>query len=304
MLRALASCRWHFPVTGGRAHAALPVLISPLLASCALPGLLAADPQAEIAIPQDWAESEVAPVELDIARYWQRLGDPLLSELVEQAIAENRDIAQSVARVDQARAQLRGARAGYFPSLSAGGSAGRNFGNGASDDILVSLGADASWEIDLFGQISSDVAASRADMAAAGYSLADLQRLIAGQVAVQVIAARSIAEQLIIAHETLGYQDENLQIARWRNQAGLVSSLDVEQARTQRAQTAATIPALESSLAATSNAISTLIGEPPGRVLAALIDPAGVPRPSSLQGMRHRPQCWRAAPTCAPQRPG
>ncbi len=104
-----------------------------------------------------------------------------------------------------------------------------------------------------------------------------------------MITARATSEQLAIASDTVGYQDENLQIADWRNQAGLVSSLDVEQARTQRAQTAATIPALESSLAATANAISTLIGEPPGRVLAALLDPAGVPVPEQLAGYEAPP---------------
>ena len=74
----------------------------------------------------------------------------------------------------------------------------------------------------MFGGIGSDVAASEADLAAAGYSLADLQRLITGQVALSTISARATAVQLVIARDTLAYQDENLQIARWRVQAGLV----------------------------------------------------------------------------------
>ena len=74
------------------------------------------------------------------------------------------------------------------------------------------------------------------------YALADLQRLIVGQVAQTTIAARASPSGCRFARDTLAIQDENLQIARWRRQAGLVSSLDVEQARTQRAQTAATIP--------------------------------------------------------------
>lgn len=282
-------------MSGGRAwaRAALPLIAALALPGCALSGLLGAPapaPEAEVAVPADWAVSEVPPVELEIARYWQRLNDPLITELVEQAIAENRDLAQALARVDQAQAGLRAARAGYFPALSASGSVDRNFGNGASDTPTFAVGGDASWELDLFGQISSDVAASRADLSSAGYALADLQRLIAGQVAIAAINARSTARQLAIARDTLGYQDENLQIARWRNQAGLVSSLDVEQARTQRAQTAATIPALESSLAATANAISTLIGEPPGRVLEALQEPAGVPAPDQLSGFEAPPE--------------
>ena len=100
---------------------------------------------------------------------------------------------------------------------------------------------------------------------------ADLQRLIVGQVVQTTVSARALAVQLRIARETLAVQDDNLQIAGWRLQAGLTSSLDVEQARAQRAQTAATIPALERDLAASANTISTLIGEAPGPVRTALV---------------------------------
>src|SRR5690606_7104830 len=164
------------------------------------------------------------------------------------------------------------------------------------DGTIFDVGADASWEIDLFGRISGNVAASRADLEAAGYSLADLQRVIVGQVAQATIQARATAMQLAIARDTLGYQDENLQIARWRVQAGLVSSLDVEQARSQRAQTAATIPLLESNLAASANAISTLIGEPPGRVLTLLEASTFVPDPPQLAGFEAPAEVLRRRP--------
>ena len=171
------------------------------------------------------------------------------------------------------------ARAGLLPSISGTGGLRRDFGDFADDDFNVTIGADADWEVDLFGRIGASVDAARADLAAAGYSLADVQRLIVGNVASSTISARSIAQQIAIARDTLANQDDNLQIARWRLQAGLVSSLDVEQARVQRAQTAASIPALQADLAATANTISTLIGEPPGRVLALLTPPAAIPDP-------------------------
>src|SRR5690606_5387356 len=135
-------------------------------------------PDAGIPLPETWVESDVAPVALDLTTYWHLLDDPLLTQFVEAAIANNLDLAQSAARLDQARAQLNSARAGYFPQLSASGSVARDIGDLARDDLQFSLGADASWEADLFGRIGSDVAASEADLAAAGYSLADLQRLI------------------------------------------------------------------------------------------------------------------------------
>jgi len=263
-------------------------------AACASPNVAA--PRAGIPVPEAWAETELAPQSLDVSEYWRLLDDPLLTQFVETALANNLDLAQSAARLDQARAQLRGARAGYMPQVTGSARAQQDLLDNSADRPFISLGADASWELDLFGRIAGNVAASEADLAAAGYSLGDLQRLIAGQVALATISARATALQLAIARDTLGYQDENLQIARWRVQAGLVSSLDVEQARSQRAQTAASIPLLESNLAATANAISTLIGEPPGRVLDLLESPAAMPAPPEVAGFDAPAEVLRRRP--------
>jgi NodT family efflux transporter outer membrane factor (OMF) lipoprotein len=287
--------RFHRPVKPAMAPCAGLLLVASALAGCATPRV--ALPDSHLEIPQQWQIAQASERSLDLASYWRLLDDPLLTEFVETAVANNLDLAQSAARLEQARAQLAGARAGWFPQLSASGRATREFGDFATDDTQLNLGADASWEIDLFGRIGSEVAASEADLATAGYSLADLQRLVTGQVALATISARATALQLAIARDTLAYQDENLQIARWRVQAGLVSSLDVEQARTQRAATAATIPQLEANLVATTNAISTLIGEPPGRVHALLVDSAeAVPVPPPLAGFEAPGEVLRRRP--------
>jgi outer membrane protein TolC len=254
---------------------ALPVLLA--VAGCVR--LDAPPPAAGIPVPERWAETQTAPLTSDVGTYWRQLDDPLLTQFVEQAIANNLDLAQSAARLEQARAQLASARAAFFPQVSGSAGASKDVGDFAQKRLNFNAGLDASWEADLFGQISGNVAASKADLAAAGYSLADLQRVIVGQVALTTIQARATALQLAIARDTLKYQEDNLQIARWRVQAGLVSSLDVEQARSQRAATAATIPLLESNLAASANAISTLIGEPPGRVLGLLQGSELMPTP-------------------------
>ncbi len=274
--------------------AAVAILLALVCGACSSADLPPA--RATMAVPETWAESHPPPVLLDLTRYWQLLDDPLLSAFVEAALAENLDLAQGAARVEQARAQLSFARAAYLPQVTGGGTARRDVGNFASDDLTFSLGADAAWEADLFGRIGANVAASRADLASVGYSLADLQRLITGQVALATISARATAVQLAIARDTLVNQDDNLQIARWRVQAGLVSSLDVEQARSQRAQTAATIPLLQSNLASTANAISTLIGEPPGRVLALLENIVVVPAPPETVGFAAPAEVLRRRP--------
>lgn len=250
------------------------------LSACAVPRGTPPPIASVQTVPQQWvlAEPEGAAIPLD--RYWVMLGDPLVEEYVGRAQSDNLDLAQAVTRLRAARAGLRQARADRVPTVTGSGGARRDVGDLASDDVLFSLGADASWEVDLFGRIDASVDAARSDVRAAGYSLGDLERVIVAQVASQVVTARSLAAQLAIARDTLANQEDNLQIARWRNQAGLVSSLDVEQARTQRAQTAAAIPQLESDLVAVSNAVSTLIGEPPGEVYRMLSQaPRDVPAP-------------------------
>ena len=230
---------------------ALPLALG--LSGCVHPDVAA--PKSGITVPQSWAESAGAPISTDVSQYWKQLGDPLLSQFVELAIANNQDLAQGAARVAQARAQLASSRAGFFPQITGSGQTGRDFGGFAQKKLQFNVGANASWDADLFGRISGNVAASKADLLAAGYSLADLQRAIVGQVALTTIQARATALQLAIARDTLKFQDQNLQIARWRVQARLVPSPDVKQARGQRAATAATIPQLASSLAESANSI-------------------------------------------------
>ena len=264
----------------GAAAAWLLAIAGPTLTGCALsreepPPIASVQP-----LPDRWVLAPPGEVEVALDRYWATLDDPLVSEFVAKAQADNLDIAQAAARLRAARAGLRQAQAGFLPTISGSGGVQRDIGDLARDGVQLSLGADVQWEADLFGRIDASRDAARGDLQAAGYSLGDLERVITAQVASQVISARALAAQLAIARETLAVQEDNLQIARWRNQAGLVASLDVEQARTQRAQTAASIPQLESNLVAVANAISTLIGEPPGRVYRALTEaPRAVPAP-------------------------
>ena len=250
-----------------------------------------------IPLPERWSFAPEQGEQIALGAYWELLGDPLLNSFVEQARAQNFDIAQASAQLRAAEAGLREARAARLPSVSANGGAGRDFGDFASDEFQFALSADASWELDLFGRISSSINASRADLLAAGFNAGDLERLIVANVAVQTINARSLAEQLTIAEASLKNQDDNLQIARWRNQAGLVSSLDVEQARTQRAQTAASIPLLKGDLIASANAISTLIGEPAGDVYRRIVaEPMAVPAPPLQMAVRAPADILRMRP--------
>ncbi|MFD1950938.1 efflux transporter outer membrane subunit [Sphingomonas arantia] len=232
----------------------------------------------------------VAPV--DLARWWTGFGDPVMTSLIERSLAQNLDIDAAGARLRQARASIRVARADQLPTGSLSGSIGRSIGNqGRSvvdpttgtqlstggDTTVYRAGFDAAYEVDLFGGIRRSVEAARADY---GSSLADLQsaqQTVASEVGLNYITARLAQNRLRIARNNLASQDETVQIVGWRVQAGLVSSLDLEQARQLRAQTAATIPTLENNYANAVNRIAVLLGTAPGSVDAEIAPDRVIP---------------------------
>src|SRR3546814_5972665 len=96
----------------------------------------------------------------------------------------NLDIAQAKARLRQAREALVQSRADYLPSVTGSANAGRDFDSDAKDRSSFGLGADASWEVDIFGGISRSVEAARADEAATYYNLANVRTAIIAAVAI------------------------------------------------------------------------------------------------------------------------
>lgn len=262
---------------------------------------------AELGVPdQYYLDQGKAVTGQDLASWWTQLNDPALNALIERAIAANLDIEQARARLRQARESLVQSRAGYFPSVTGSGSAGRNFVSKGTNSNSYDLGADASWEIDLFGGIGRSVEAARASAAASYYDLANVRTAIISELATNYIQARLTQEQIGIARNTLDIQTENLKIAGWRVQAGLVSSLDEESARAQQAQTAATIPSLESSYRSALNRIAVLTGDAPGAATASLEGGGPIPvAPATLvtgipaDTLRQRPDVRSAERTLA-----
>jgi NodT family efflux transporter outer membrane factor (OMF) lipoprotein len=139
-------------------------------------------------------------------------------------------------------------------------------------------GLDASWEPDIFGGRRSALNATEADAKAFEASLGDAQVSVAAEVALAYIQLRGQQAQLGIARTNLASQQETLQITDWRAQAGLITSLEVEQARTAAEQTSAQIPTLETTIAKTRNALSVLTGQRPEALNMLLAESQPVPQ--------------------------
>lgn len=198
-----------------------------------------------------------------LARWWEQLSDPQLNGLIEDALAANPDLRSAGAALRAARANRNVASANRFPTVSTSAGVTRSAALGA-DKTLYSAGFDASWEPDVFGGTRRALEAAEADLEA---SLADMRATrvsLVAEVALNYVELRAYQARLAIARDNLGSQSETLQITDWRAQAGLVGSLEVEQARSNRDTTRSAIPTLDSGRAAAEHRLALLTGRAPG----------------------------------------
>ncbi|MGY4398584.1 multidrug efflux system outer membrane protein [Sphingomonas sp. UYAg733] len=242
---------------------------------------------ASLGVPGTYSTAAPAGALPDIATWWTSFNDPLLDSIVDRARRDNLDIAQALSRLRQAREGLVQSRADLLPQVgaSAGYSRtfnlkGQSFGNVTDAGIVnqsYSVSGDVSYQADIFGGVRRSIEAARGTYEASGFDLATVQTSIASEVARNYILARSAQANLAIARASLAIQDDNLEIAGFRVQAGLVSSLDSEQARAQRAQTAAQVPSLEQGFQQAANRLGVLTGQAPGALKTELAATAPIP---------------------------
>lgn len=240
-----------------------------------------------VQVPAAWAglapaspsSSSAAPVSL-AAQWWHVLGDAQLTALIDQALQANSTVRTALAALQQARAQVDVQAAGLLPSVAASGSAQRSRSSGATSN-LFQAGLDAQWEVDLWGRLRAGLSAAQWDALAAQASLGDAQVSLTAEVALAYIELRSVQQRLAIARSNLASQSETLQLARWRLQAGLTTSLVVEQARSAAEQTAAQVPALEASQAKQRHALAVLTGQAPAALDAPLGAEGAIPSPGT-----------------------
>ncbi len=227
-------------------------------------------------VPATWNAANVAagtagsgPDATRLSAWWERFADPAMGPLIQQALAGSTDIAGATARLRQARAQRDISASAGWPSVGSSASSQVSVAEGRSSARHAALGLDASWEPDLWGGTAAAAAASDFNLRASTATLAQTRLAIAAETALQLLQWRGTQARLQIARENLASQQRTLQIAQWRLEAGLVSNLDVEQARAAVAQTEAQIPALRQTAEQTLHTLAVLTGQPPGRLTIA-----------------------------------
>ncbi len=243
-------------------------------------------PATRVAIPATWSAtgtaSEPIAATTDLVTWWRRLGDPPLDRLIAEAMVAAPDLKSAQARLRQARAGRDLANANLLPSLGASASAtrsrtGTEAGGDGTSHRLYAAGFDASWEPSIFGGLRDGASAAAADAAASAATLESTRVSLAAEVALNYVSLRAYQQRLAIARANAESQAETLRITEWRQQAGLATTLEVEQARTNLEQSRASVPSLEVGRAEAEHALAFLTGQAPGALHTALRDAKPLP---------------------------
>jgi NodT family efflux transporter outer membrane factor (OMF) lipoprotein len=266
-------------------HASLAALL--VAAACSAVGPDYKPPEMEL--PAKWHQEPGAGVKLaptPTETWWAQLDDPLLDTLVQRAVGQGLDVRQALSRVHEARAVRGVAAADYYPSVNANASFRRYgesdntpFGAFVPNENEYVLGADASWEIDLWGRVRRSVEAADADLAATEENARDVAVSIAGETAIGYLELRGFQKRLAIAQTNVDLQQQTLTLARGRFEAGLVSERDVAQAATNVESTRSRLPELEIGVRISENHLAVLLGLPPGALADEFAEVKPIPVP-------------------------
>jgi len=209
--------------------------------------------------------------------WWKQFQDPVLDALIIEALANNRNIKIAAANVEQAAGILTLTRSPLFPQIGYSGTGTRQRGsevgatplsaNVPNPQTSYQVLASASWEIDLWGRIRRLSEAAQAELFATEEAWRGVIMSLVASVASNYIQLLGLDEQLVVSKRNMATYAESVKLFELRFKYGVVSQMNVEQARTQYETAVATIPQIESQIAQTENALSILLGRNPGSIL-------------------------------------
>lgn len=231
-------------------------------------------PQAELK-PDERGTWKVAQPSEEVARgqWWTVFQDPKLNNLEEQALAANQNLAAAAARVKEARAMNQAARAGFFPSLDAGFGPTRQKVSAASlfepdgtnvpQQTLWRAQASVSYEVDLFGRVTSTVDASKADMQQSEALFRSVQLALQADVAQNYFALRELDAESQVFASAVDLREQALKLVQRRYTEGEITELDVSRAQSELATARSDAMTVQRLRATSEHSLAVLLGKAP-----------------------------------------
>ena len=257
------------------------VIVTVFLSGCTMVGPNYTQPAAKVA-PQ-WLEFEdprlktTSPVE---PLWWkQTFQDPVLDQLVDEALAGNLTLRSAALRVLQARQVLLITKGNLFPQSQYIGASAEVVDPGAGVGSLevYNLNFNLSWEIDVWGRIRRQIESASAAYDATLSNYDGILVTLVGEVAQTYLLIRTTEQRLTFARENLTNQEESVRISQAKFDAGDTSALDVEQGQTLLYNTKSSVVLLEQSLRQFKIALAILLGRLPEYLTERLSNPGSIP---------------------------
>lgn len=291
-----------------------------LVSGCITVGPDYVRPSADVS--ERWIDGDDARIKAEAGEYrdwWTVFDDPILNALVEVAYKQNLTLRAAGIRILEARAALGISVGRQYPQMQE--ATGQISKIWLSENVSLSgvaptetdfdywqAGFDVGWELDFWGKFRRGVESANADLGASIANYDDVLVSLVAEVAATYVLIRTFEERLNVARNNVRIQERSFQITDVRFRKGLVTELDVQQAKANLRNTQALIPQLQARLRQSQNALSVLLGMPPREIQDVLGGARPIPTapPDVAVGMpaellRRRPDIRRAEREVAAQ---
>lgn len=282
------------------ARGVAPVMAALLMTACAAPAFQ----QPAMEVPAAFKETQGVRTAADGSTWqraqaaeaqprgdwWLAFNDPALNALINDATRANANLAVAAARVKQARAIAGVAEADRIPQVGVSASGQRQ----RASDLSLGLPAGtpvaptkafnasltASYEVDLFGRVSSNVSAARSDAASIEATYQSVLLAVQADVAQTYFRLRATDAELETLNRTVQTREENVKVNQRRFDLGDIGEFDLSRAKTELASARAEAIGLQRQRATTEHALAVLLGKPAASYTAGnspLLDSALLP---------------------------
>lgn len=277
----------------------------------------------ETCMPENFEQTDLAMEEpVDLALWWKEMGDPLLEELINEALCCNFDFLIALKKIDEMRAQFKIEKSPLYPQIMGDAAAIRarrsenltaaliedptilteavdTFFTGPLIQNFYQIGLDAAWELDIWGKNRRRAEFGLQQYQASQEAAMDIRISVVAEVARGYAVIRALQKQVEISKEQIERQHELLHLATSKYNAGLTSHVDVARAKAELEFEEATLPLIEKELKASIFAIAGLLGRTPEEFIPCFDIPAPIPTaslPESIpsQLLQRRPDIRQA----------
>ncbi len=252
------------------------LIVIPLLSSCAHPHAFQSSGIKAPSLWSRWFQSKNSPMD-DVLivddkaqvehHWWKHFHDPVLDELIQQALKNNKTLAIAKARVEEAGANYGIGLSNQMPQIDLIGKPKRgNEGLGTSDKVrsIVDVNLQATWEMDIFGRNLPRLAQIQTIMQSQEASRQGVMVGLLAQVGRNYFDLRNYEQQIVITKKNLENQQKTLDLIKAQQKGAMVSDFDVERAGAQVSRTQSQLPLLQAAYEATLNRLNVLLGAVPG----------------------------------------